>query len=440
VGLVPIAAAGLDARAVCAGADAMRARCEEPALRRNPAYLLAGLHHLFDTKKGRNIHVLFPYADALRDVGDWYVQLWAESLGKNERTGPTPIRAVGATDQHSMLQLLMEGPQDKLVTFVAVETPAADLVLPAAWTGQDALAYLGGKRMSQLAGTAIGIDRHRVGEHDADLEAGGRHFVGTGDHLGEAERRNRRRVGGEIGAGIGEAARTIGEDAALGVERELALAHMRAGMGVAKECFRTLAGPVHGAAELARGPQHQRLLRIGLELHAEAAADIRRQHAEPVRRELAALLTPGGAVSRETVGVASLSDSETAPEPVEIPVRYDGADLAHVAELLGTTVPAVIEAHTGTVWRCGFVGFAPGFGYLEAPDGRLAVPRRDRARTAIPAGAVALAGGYSAVYPRSTPGGWQLIGHTDAVLWDVDRDPPALIRAGSAVRFVAVDR
>ncbi|MFI2556430.1 allophanate hydrolase subunit 1 [Nocardia farcinica] len=163
-------------------------------------------------------------------------------------------------------------------------------------------------------------------------------------------------------------------------------------------------------------------------------------HAEPVRRELAALLTPGGAVSREAVGVASLSDSETAPEPVEIPVRYDGADLAHVAELLGTTVPAVIEAHTGTVWRCGFVGFAPGFGYLEAPDGRLTVPRRDRARTAIPAGAVALAGGYSAVYPRSTPGGWQLIGHSDAVLWDVDRDPPALIRAGSAVRFVAVGR
>jgi len=166
VGLVPIAAAGLDARAVCAGADAMRARCEEPALRRNPAYLLAGLHHLFDTKKGRNIHVLFPYADALRDVGDWYVQLWAESLGKNERTGPTPIRAVGATDQHSMLQLLMEGPQDKLVTFVAVETPAADLVLPAAWTGQDALAYLGGKRMSQL------IDAERVGTAAALAEAG----------------------------------------------------------------------------------------------------------------------------------------------------------------------------------------------------------------------------------------------------------------------------
>ena len=166
VGLVPIAAAGLDARGLCAGADAMRRRCEEPALRRNPAYLLAGLHHLFDTKKGRDVHVLFPYADALRDVGDWYVQLWAESLGKDDRTGPTPIRAVGATDQHSMLQLLMEGPQDKLVTFVAVDRPAADLELPAAWTDHDALAYLGGKKMSQL------IEAERVGTAAALAQAG----------------------------------------------------------------------------------------------------------------------------------------------------------------------------------------------------------------------------------------------------------------------------
>lgn len=128
---------------------------------------------------------------------------------------------------------------------------------------------------------------------------------------------------------------------------------------------------------------------------------------------------------------------ETAADPViEVPVHYDGADLAAVAEHLGTSTAEVVAAHTGTVWHCAFVGFAPGFGYLRSPDGRLAVPRRDRPRTAIPAGAVALAGGYSAIYPRATPGGWQLIGHTDIVLWDLDRDPPALLHPGAAVRFV----
>jgi glucose-6-phosphate isomerase len=166
VGLVPIAAAGVDARAVCAGADGMRARCEEPALRKNPAYLLAALHHLFDTARGRRIHVLFPYADALRDVGDWWVQLWAESLGKNEGVGPTPVRAVGATDQHSMLQLLMEGPQDKLVTFVSVADRGPALPLPAAWTEHPELAYLGGKTMAEL------IDAERRGTAGALAEAG----------------------------------------------------------------------------------------------------------------------------------------------------------------------------------------------------------------------------------------------------------------------------
>ncbi|MEV6388386.1 5-oxoprolinase subunit B family protein [Nocardia xishanensis] len=157
--------------------------------------------------------------------------------------------------------------------------------------------------------------------------------------------------------------------------------------------------------------------------------------AESVRREICTLLeeverAPDSPdVSRETL---SHNDSL---ETIVIPVRYDGADLADVAELLDMTEDEVIAAHTGTVWRCAFVGFAPGFGYLESPDGRLTVPRRDAARTSIPAGAVALAGGYSAVYPRSTPGGWQLIGRTELPMWDVDRDPPALIRAGGRVRF-----
>ncbi|MGV9663152.1 5-oxoprolinase subunit B family protein [Nocardia niigatensis] len=123
-------------------------------------------------------------------------------------------------------------------------------------------------------------------------------------------------------------------------------------------------------------------------------------------------------------------------DPVVIPVRYDGTDLPEVARLLGLTVSEVIARHTGAVWRCAFVGFAPGFGYLESPDARLSVPRRTRSRTVIPAGAVALAGGYSAVYPRRSPGGWQLIGTTDLSMWDVDREPPALVRAGTPVRFV----
>ncbi|WP_052314428.1 5-oxoprolinase subunit B family protein [Nocardia thailandica] len=151
-----------------------------------------------------------------------------------------------------------------------------------------------------------------------------------------------------------------------------------------------------------------------------------------VRRELRALLErlddePGnGDVSRGT----------GSGDVLEVPVRYDGEDLPEVARLLGMTVAEVVAAHTGTVWRCAFVGFAPGFGYLTSPDGRLTVPRRDRARTAIPPGSVALAGGYSAVYPRGTPGGWQLIGSTDLRMWAVDRDPPALVRAGTEVRFV----
>ncbi|MDO3647433.1 5-oxoprolinase subunit B family protein [Nocardia mangyaensis] len=158
-----------------------------------------------------------------------------------------------------------------------------------------------------------------------------------------------------------------------------------------------------------------------------------------VRRELVALLDrldqePPQPDSPD-VSRGTLPDNGD-DDIVEIPVRYDGVDLPEVARLLDLSVPEVIAAHTGTIWRCAFVGFAPGFGYLTSPDGRLTVPRRAQARTAIPPGAVALAGGYSAVYPRGTPGGWQLIGRTDLRMWVVDRDPPALVRAGSAIRFV----
>lgn len=120
---------------------------------------------------------------------------------------------------------------------------------------------------------------------------------------------------------------------------------------------------------------------------------------------------------------------------VLIDVAYDGPDLAEVAAHSGLTVDEVIEAHTGTPWRVGFAGFAPGFAYLVDGEPRLRVPWRAEPRTAVPAGSVGLAGEFSAVYPRRSPGGWQLIGRTDAVLWDLERPDPALLAQGMWVRF-----
>ncbi len=152
VGLLPAAAAGADLAALLDGAASMEARCGSGDVRANPALLYAATLHLLDVRKGRRIDVLMPYADALRDLGDWFVQLWAESLGKNDRTGPTPLRAVGATDQHSSLQLMMEGPQDKVVTIVRVAHPRADvsLTVPEGYRSFGELAYLHGRTMGEL--------------------------------------------------------------------------------------------------------------------------------------------------------------------------------------------------------------------------------------------------------------------------------------------------
>ncbi|KAA1397380.1 5-oxoprolinase subunit B family protein [Aeromicrobium ginsengisoli] len=122
---------------------------------------------------------------------------------------------------------------------------------------------------------------------------------------------------------------------------------------------------------------------------------------------------------------------------VEITVAYDGADLDDVARLTGLTPAEVVAAHTGTPWTVAFGGFAPGFSYLVGGDPRLQVPRRDSPRNRVPGGAVGLAGEFSGVYPRESPGGWQLIGHTGLAMWDTAREPPALLRAGMTVRFVA---
>ena len=120
---------------------------------------------------------------------------------------------------------------------------------------------------------------------------------------------------------------------------------------------------------------------------------------------------------------------------VVLDVVYDGEDLALVAGAAGLSSDEVVALHSGATYRCDFCGFAPGFAYLSGLDEQLHLPRRATPRTSVPAGAVAIAGPYTAVYPSASPGGWHLLGHTDATLWDLGADPPALITPGTAVRF-----
>ena len=129
------------------------------------------------------------------------------------------------------------------------------------------------------------------------------------------------------------------------------------------------------------------------------------------------------------------SGDRTSGREVVLDVVFDGPDLAEVAERTGRDVSALVGALTAAELVVAFGGFAPGFAYLTGLPGDLHVPRRATPRTRVPAGAVGLAGPYAGVYPRASPGGWQLVGRTDAVLFDVDRDPPALLSPGTTVRF-----
>ncbi|HEY7718402.1 MAG TPA: allophanate hydrolase subunit 1 [Pedococcus sp.] len=147
-------------------------------------------------------------------------------------------------------------------------------------------------------------------------------------------------------------------------------------------------------------------------------------------------VAPAVAAGTGSRAVSAPGESGTAAGELEITVRYDGEDLEDVARHTGLTAAEVVAAHTGALWTAAFAGFAPGFAYLAGGDPRLEVPRRPEPRTRVPAGAVGLAGRFSGIYPRSSPGGWRIIGHTEAVLWDLDRDPPALLRPGTRVRFV----
>jgi KipI family sensor histidine kinase inhibitor len=123
---------------------------------------------------------------------------------------------------------------------------------------------------------------------------------------------------------------------------------------------------------------------------------------------------------------------------VELPVRYDGADLAGVAEDLGLDAAEVARRHAAVEYRVAFCGFAPGFAYLSGLPDDLRVPRLATPRTKVPAGSVGLAGEFCGVYPRESPGGWRLIARTDAPLWDAERQPAALLVPGTRVRFEAV--
>lgn len=130
-----------------------------------------------------------------------------------------------------------------------------------------------------------------------------------------------------------------------------------------------------------------------------------------------------------------VASDETEGPVVELPVTYDGPDLESVARHCGLEVAEVVRRHRGSEYVVAFCGFAPGFAYLAGSPDELHVPRLDEPRSKVPAGSVGLAGAFTGVYPRSSPGGWQLIARTDARLWELERDPPALLTPGTRVRF-----
>lgn len=155
----------------------------------------------------------------------------------------------------------------------------------------------------------------------------------------------------------------------------------------------------------------------------------------PTRQRLGGLRT-------DVDPAAELTPPADGRADLTIDVVYDGPDLDEVARLTGLSCDDVVAAHTGSLWRVGFGGFAPGFAYLVGGDRRLEVPRRSEPRTKVPAGSVGLAGEFSGVYPRESPGGWQLIGRTSehqAALWDIHRENPALLTAGMWIQFRAVE-
>lgn len=157
-----------------------------------------------------------------------------------------------------------------------------------------------------------------------------------------------------------------------------------------------------------------------------------------VRFDSPAALSAGTAALRDVRLEPGRQEPAEAAEPITLAVRYDGPDLAEVAELLDISPDEVIARHTGQIWTVEFAGFMPGFGYLTGDAGNLEVPRRETPRKKVPAGSVALAGPFTSVYPQASPGGWQLIGTTDEIMFDAARTPPALLAPGNRIRFEAL--
>jgi len=147
-------------------------------------------------------------------------------------------------------------------------------------------------------------------------------------------------------------------------------------------------------------------------------------------------LDDAGALARDIRTWRPGPATVTTPREVRIPTVYDGPDLADVAECWGTTVAGVIERHTAILHEVAFIGFAPGFAYIAGLPAGLRVPRRPAPRTKVPAGSVALADEFTGVYPRESPGGWQLVGHTDVPMWNPETEPGAYLMPGDRVRFV----
>jgi KipI family sensor histidine kinase inhibitor len=145
---------------------------------------------------------------------------------------------------------------------------------------------------------------------------------------------------------------------------------------------------------------------------------------------------PSPAAVEKLVADAGIGYGAPAGEAVELTVAYDGPDLEEVAAACAVGVEEFIARHSAAEYRVAFLGFAPGFAYLTGGDPGLAPPRRDEPRTRVPAGALAIAGPYSAIYPRESPGGWNLVGSCEARLFDPAQERPALLAAGAAVRLV----
>ncbi len=162
VGLLPAAVTGLDVEALLAGAAQCVDEVDEQGAE-HPAIVGAAMHYLMDTARGRNVRVMMPYADALERLAAWFVQLWAESLGKDGK-GSTPHAAVGTTDQHSQVQLYMEGPQDKVIEIVEVEEHPRDLRIPSAYDDLEGVGYLGGHTIAELLNVECDATRKSLAE------------------------------------------------------------------------------------------------------------------------------------------------------------------------------------------------------------------------------------------------------------------------------------